>query len=110
MLHADRKATGRKRRLAPKVPNGCLNCSVRETTVCRAFLNRLNVVQSFKTGDRILAADTHIYRMGDRPTELFNLLDGWIALYRILESGKRQILEMVAEVMEEPEAAKGARK
>lgn len=95
MLQVDRKATGRKRRLAPKIPNGCMNCSVRDTTVCRAFSNSLNIVQSFKSGDRVLAADTHLYRMGDRPTELFNLLDGWIALYRILESGKRQILEIL---------------
>lgn len=95
MLQADRRATGRKRRPAPKVPNGCLNCSVRERNLCRAFSSKLNIVQGFKTGDRILAADTHVYRMGDRPAELFNLLDGWIALYRILESGKRQILEIL---------------
>lgn len=81
--------------MVPKIPNGCERCSVRGTTVCRAFLDDLSVVQEFKTGDRIVTADTHIYRIGDRPTEIFNLLDGWVALYRILESGKRQILDIL---------------
>jgi len=95
MLQVDRKTIGRKRRLAPKIPNGCLNCTVRDATVCRAFASDLDVVQNFKSGDRIVTADTHLYRIGDRPGDLFNLLDGWIALYRILESGKRQILEIL---------------
>ncbi len=95
MLQEDRRTSGKRRRSAPEIPNGCLSCAVRNTTVCRAFSNRLDVVQSFKSGDRILAADTHLYRIGDRPGELFNLLDGWIALYRILESGKRQILDIL---------------
>jgi CRP-like cAMP-binding protein len=77
------------------VPDGCVNCSVRGTTACRAFLTDLDVVQDLKTGDRILAADAHLYRIGDRPSEIFNLLDGWVALYRVLESGKRQILDIL---------------
>jgi CRP-like cAMP-binding protein len=68
---------------------------VRGSTVCQAFLDELDVVQKFKTGDRIVAGDTHVYRIGDRPAEIFTLLDGWIALYRILESGKRQILDIL---------------
>ena len=95
MLQPERKAAGRKHRPAPKVPNGCVNCGVRNTTICRAFSDKLNIVQGFKTGDRILKADAHIYRVGDRLPEIFNLLDGWIALYRILESGKRQVLEIL---------------
>jgi CRP/FNR family transcriptional regulator len=95
MLQDDRKIVGRRHRSAPKIPSGCVNCTVRNTTLCRAFSNKLDVVQNFKSGDRILAADTHLYRIGDRPGDLFNLLDGWIALYRILESGKRQILDIL---------------
>jgi CRP-like cAMP-binding protein len=77
------------------VPDGCTNCAVRGTTACRAFLSDLGVVQDLKIGDRILAADAHLYRIGDRPSEVFNLLDGWVALYRVLESGKRQILDIL---------------
>jgi len=95
MLQDDRKTVGKRRRSAPEIPNGCLNCTVRNTTVCRAFSSSLDVVQKFKIGDRIVAADEHLYRIGDRPGELFNLLDGWVALYRILKSGKRQILDIL---------------
>jgi CRP-like cAMP-binding protein len=95
MLRHDRKSVGKWRRSVPEIPSSCRNCSIRGTTVCRAFAGKLDTVQSFKTGDRVVAADTHLYRIGDQPGELFNLLDGWIAVYRILESGKRQILDIL---------------
>jgi CRP-like cAMP-binding protein len=56
--------------------------------------NELRVVRNFKTGDRILPARTQLYRPGEESTELYNLLDGWIALYRVLESGQRQVLDI----------------
>src|SRR5262245_31925680 len=95
MLQRDRRPSGKKHRPVPRVPSDCAQCAIRNTTVCRAFVGSLEVVQSFKSGDRILVADTHLYRVGDRMGELFNLLDGWVALYRILESGKRQILDIL---------------
>jgi len=95
MLQRDRRPSGKKHRPTPRVPNGCAQCTIRNTTVCRAFSGNLDVVQDFKSGDRILVADTHLYRVGDRIGDLFNLLDGWVALYRILESGKRQILDIL---------------
>ncbi len=95
MLLHDRRSLGKKRRVVPEIPNGCANCGVRGTTVCRAFVDDLDIVARFKSGDRIHAADTHLYRIGDQPADLFNLLDGWIALYRILECGKRQILDIL---------------
>ncbi len=91
----DRKTVTRHRRLPPQVPSGCKNCAIRELTICRAAANDIDILQRFKTGDRIVAAQSHLYSMGDRPPELFNLLDGWVALYRILESGQRQILDIV---------------
>ncbi len=95
MLLHDGKSLGKKRRPVPEIPSTCANCAVRGTTVCRAFADDLDVVARFKSGDRIHAADTHLYRIGDQPGDLFNLLDGWIALYRILECGKRQILDIL---------------
>jgi len=91
----DRRTVTRNRRLPPHVPSGCRNCTIRDLTICRAAANDTDILQRFKTGDRIAAAQTHLYSMGDRPSELFNLLDGWVALYRILESGQRQILDIV---------------
>lgn len=43
----------------------------------------------------MLPAGTYLYRPGERCLELYNLLDGWVALYRILPSGRRQILDFV---------------
>ncbi len=90
-----RNAVGRRYKYVPEVPNGCSNCPVRNATVCQAFATNLEVVRNYKTGDRILPAHAHVYRIGDKPTELFNLLDGWVAVYRILESGRRQILDIL---------------
>lgn len=81
---------------SPVIPRDCQSCPIREATVCRALADgRIDVLQDFKLGDRILPAHSHLYRPGDRPAELYNLLDGWIALYRILEDGTRQILQVV---------------
>lgn len=85
----------RRHRPVPAVPSGCANCPIGHLTVCQAFAGKLDIVQSFKTGDRILPAGSHVYRIGDKPSELFNLLDGWVAVYRILESGRRQILDIL---------------
>ena len=90
-----RNSVGRRHKYVPEVPNGCSNCPVRNATVCQAFASNLDVVRNYKTGDRILPANAHVYRIGDRLSELFNLLDGWIAIYRILESGRRQILDIL---------------
>src|SRR5262249_55488874 len=65
MLRHDRKSVGKWRRSVPEIPTSCRNCSIRGTTVCRAFAGTLDTVQSFKTGDRVVAADTHLYRIGD---------------------------------------------
>jgi CRP-like cAMP-binding protein len=57
--------------------------------------DQLDILQQFKSCDRIIPAHTHLYRAGERPGEIYNLLSGWVALYRILESGRRQILQIV---------------
>lgn len=53
---------------------------------------RLEIVQNFKNGDRVLPAGSQLYRPGAACPELYNLLDGWVSLYRVLESGRCQIL------------------
>ena len=79
---------------SPTVPLNCARCPIRELTVCRPFRGpALDVVQNFKLGDRILAAGSHLFLPGQRITELYNLLDGWVALYSIFASGRRQIVD-----------------
>lgn len=78
----------------PYIPTACAACPIRSVGVCRPFAeDRLDIVERFKSGDRILRAGAHLYRDGDNCTELYNVLDGWIVLYRIVESGRRQILD-----------------
>jgi CRP-like cAMP-binding protein len=80
----------------PHIPKDCSHCAIRETTICGAIRSdQLDILQQFKSSDRIVPAQTHLYRAGERPSEIYNLLSGWVALYRILESGRRQILQIV---------------
>jgi len=79
----------------PHIPKDCRHCAIREMTVCGAMrLEQLDLLQEFKSCDRIVPIHMHLYRTGERPREIYNLLSGWVALYRILESGKRQILKI----------------
>ena len=89
-------AVPRQSKFPPVVPPDCQGCPIRKSTVCQAFkLDELNVLEDFKTGDRILPAGTTLYQEGEPISELYNLLDGWVVLHRILTSGRRQILEFV---------------
>ncbi len=77
----------------PTVPAGCRKCPIRHLTVCQPLkAERLEIVQNFKNGDRVLPAGSQLYRPGAPCPELYNLLDGWVSLYRVLESGRCQIL------------------
>ncbi len=78
---------------APTVPANCGECPVRHLTVCQPLkAERLEIVQNFKNGDRVLPAGSQLYQPGATCPELYNLLDGWVSLYRVLESGRCQIL------------------
>ncbi|MEX0814033.1 MAG: Crp/Fnr family transcriptional regulator, partial [Dongiaceae bacterium] len=44
-------------------------------------------------GDRVLPAGSQLYGVGEACAELYNLLDGWVALYRLVDSGRCQILD-----------------
>jgi CRP-like cAMP-binding protein len=79
----------------PSIPKDCRNCSIREATLCGALrTDQLDILQEFKSCDRIIPAHTHLFRAGERLGEIYNLLSGWVALYRILESGRRQVLQI----------------
>lgn len=78
----------------PRVPESCHSCRVRGQTVCGALYDkRLTVLRKFKSADRVLPAGSQLYRPGENCDELYTLQDGWIGLYRILPSGRRQILD-----------------
>lgn len=78
----------------PVVPLSCRLCPINRKTVCQAFeATEFEAVQRFKVGDRVLAAGRHLYRPSETCRELYNLLDGWVALYQIVQDGRRQILD-----------------
>lgn len=81
----------------PVIPTSCGNCPIRLSTVCRPLAagSQLDVVQKFKTGDRVLAAGMDLFRPGEECKEFYNLLDGWVALYQISHNGRRQILDFL---------------
>lgn len=78
----------------PIVPLSCRVCPINRKTVCQAFeATEFEAVQRFKIGDRVLTAGAQLYRLSETCSELYNLLDGWVALYQIVQDGSRQILD-----------------
>lgn len=81
-------------RKPPSLPVNCQECPVRGLTLCQPLSgDALDIVQTFKWGDRVLPAGSQLFMPADTCSELFNLLDGWIALYRVLNGGQNQILD-----------------
>ena len=45
-----------------------------------------------RKGDRKIAAGRDLFSIGETNTPIFNLLSGWVAIYTLLEDGRRQIV------------------
>jgi len=50
------------------------------------------VLDRDKSGHRKVEAGCDLLRLGDRAEMIYTLLNGWVALYKLLEDGRRQIL------------------
>ncbi len=71
-------------------------CPTTERSIC--FLDGgelLERVKQVKIADRILPAGSSLYFQGEPCAEIYVLVDGWLTLQRIQESGHRQILEFI---------------
>ncbi|HMN71340.1 MAG TPA: Crp/Fnr family transcriptional regulator [Rhodoblastus sp.] len=76
---------------APVVP--CTACPLRKLTSFRAFsAEELDFVQSFKMGELVVDAGGPIFLEGSDSPHIYTVLDGWALRYRMLESGRRQVL------------------
>jgi CRP/FNR family transcriptional regulator len=53
----------------------------------------LIAVGRYKSADREIKAGCDLFRMGDKGEAIYSLVDGWVALYNLLEDGRRQILQ-----------------
>ncbi len=51
------------------------------------------LIPSFRNGDRRIAAGRDLFSIGSSGRAVFNLLDGWVAVYTLLEDGRRQIVQ-----------------
>lgn len=74
----------------------CPNCPLRRNELFRAFTaHELDFVSHFKTGELNADAGATILVEGTHSAHLYTVLDGWGFRYKILEDGRRQILNYV---------------
>ena len=53
----------------------------------------LGAADRYKSADRTLKAGCDLFRLGERGDAIYSLVDGWIALYNLLEDGRKQIIQ-----------------
>lgn len=56
-------------------------------------VHALQVAGHYKSADREVKAGSDLFRLGERGEAIYSLVDGWVALYNLLEDGRRQILQ-----------------
>ncbi len=70
---------------------GCPSCPMRGCGVCRmlseAELSSIGII------GRAVPAGQDLFSQGEPCGDVFNILDGWVFLYELLEDGRRQILQ-----------------
>lgn len=76
---------------ARRVP--CEQCPLRANPHFRPFeAEELRFVKQFKRGELVADAGSMILSEGSHSAQLFTLLSGWAFRYKMLEDGRRQIL------------------
>ena len=53
----------------------------------------LHVAGQYKSANREVKAGSDLFRLGEGGEAIYSLVDGWVALYHLLEDGRRQILQ-----------------
>ena len=51
------------------------------------------LISHYHSGDRKIVAGQDLFSIGWTGRSIFNLLDGWVAVYTLLEDGRRQIVQ-----------------
>ena len=74
----------------------CAQCPLRELDTFRDFTSgQLEFVGSFKTGELNVDAGATIFVESMHSAHLFTVLEGWAFRYKMLEDGRRQIMNYV---------------
>ncbi len=55
--------------------------------------DRLRFVTGYRSGDRRISAGRDLFSIGSQEDVIYNVLDGWVALYTLLEDGRKQIVQ-----------------
>jgi CRP-like cAMP-binding protein len=91
-------AVGRTVTRQPKrsagLPVDCQSCQARRRDgLCEGrTLDELRIIAGYKWGDREIRAGEDLFSLGDSCDSIYNLVEGWMILYNLLEDGRRQIL------------------
>lgn len=56
-------------------------------------MERHRLIPHYRDGDRKIAAGRDLFNIGSNGRTIFNLLDGWVAVYALLEDGRCQIVQ-----------------
>jgi len=51
------------------------------------------LIPRYRNGDRKIETGRDLFSIGSSGKTIFNLLDGWVAVYTLLEDGRRQIVQ-----------------
>jgi CRP/FNR family transcriptional regulator, anaerobic regulatory protein len=71
----------------------CKDCPLRRNDAFRQFTDKeLEFVQRFKSGELVADAGTTIFLEGNNSAHLYTVLSGWVFRYKLLDDGRRQIL------------------
>lgn len=71
----------------------CTTCQARVGGLCEGYgPDALRVIASHKSGDQRVKAGQELLSLGEPCDAIYNLVDGWVVLYNLLEDGRRQIL------------------
>ena len=76
-----------------RVTVDCQSCRARTDGLCEGCAPEvLRVIAGYKSGDRLVKAGQDLFSLGEPCDSIYNLVDGWVFQYNLLEDGRRQIL------------------
>ena len=74
-------------------PRDCQRCGARKDGLCRDCpTDALQDMSRYRSGHVRFSRGADILRQGEPSNAIYNLVEGWVQLYQIVEDGRRQIL------------------
>lgn len=74
-------------------PISCGTCQARVGGLCQGYPPDVPPIAArYKSGDRQVIAGQDVFGLGEPCDAIYNLVEGWVFLYNLLEDGRRQIL------------------